>query len=158
MDKRLLEVRGRDRLYTVWVHMKERCYNKNLKRYKDYGGRGITICDEWLNDSEAFMIWAVDNGWRLGLVIDRKDNESDYSPENCRFVTYAESTINSRPKTNNTSGFIGVHQHSDGNWVAQIAAQGKRRYLGYFKSPRMAALRYDAEAFIINDGRPTNFN
>jgi len=156
MDKRLLEVRGRDKLYRVWNNMKIRCYYKKANDYKYYGGRGITVCDEWVRDSEAFMIWAIENGWTSNSVIDREDNDGDYSPSNCRFVTVSESNTHKR-SVHNSTGYIGVSKNGL-QYRSQIKINGVKKFLGLFASPRMAALRYDAEAFIINDGRPTNFN
>lgn len=74
--------------------MKERCYNPNSKSYHRYGGRGIKVCDEWLNDHDAFVQWALENGYSDGLAIDRIDNNGDYCPENCRFVTLKKNNQN----------------------------------------------------------------
>ena len=66
--------------------MKDRCLNPNYHSYSRYGGRGITICDEWINDSNAFERWAVSNGYSDELSVDRIDNDKGYSPDNCRWV------------------------------------------------------------------------
>lgn len=73
-------------LFSVWTGMKTRCYNKNGKAYKNYGGRGIYICKSWLKDFLYFYNWAIKNGWEKGLEIDRRNNNRGYMPSNCRFV------------------------------------------------------------------------
>ena len=83
-------------LYRRWQHMKDRCYNPNDKRYKNYGRRGIKVCDEWLNSFENFYNWAVNNGYQEGLTIDRIDVDGNYEPSNCRWVTTKEQQFNKR--------------------------------------------------------------
>lgn len=83
-------------LYHVIADMIERCYNPNSQEYFRYGKRGITVCDEWRNDKCAFIIWGLANGYQKGLQIDRIDNNKDYCPENCRFVTPKVNTNNRR--------------------------------------------------------------
>lgn len=87
---------SRTRLYHTYYGMKARCYNPKNKKYHLYGGRGIAVCAEWLNSFEAFYIWAVANGYRDNLTIDRKDNDKGYSPDNCRWITRAENNRNRR--------------------------------------------------------------
>lgn len=86
-------------IYKVWKSMKSRCYNKSDKRYSRYGGRGIDVCKEWINDPKLFVEWSLNNGYKAGLSIDRKDNDKGYSPDNCRFITIAENNRN----TSNTN-------------------------------------------------------
>ena len=84
----------KDPLYKIWSYMKGRCYNKNHENYMYYGGRGIRVCREWRTNFEAFRIFCKSNGWEKGLEIDRIDNNGDYTPENCRFVTHQENSTN----------------------------------------------------------------
>ena len=86
------------KLYRVWNSMKQRCLNPKDKFYFCYGGRGINICSEWLDQENGFINfynWAIENGYKEGLTIDRIDNDGDYCPENCRWISVSE---NSRKK------------------------------------------------------------
>lgn len=84
------------RLYRIWLQMKNRCFNIRTNRYKDYGGRGITVCDEWKNDFTKFYDWSILNGYQENLTIDRIDNDGNYEPSNCRWVTVKIQNRNSR--------------------------------------------------------------
>ena len=86
------------RLYRVWEAMKRRCLSPAHEQFADYGGRGITVCAEWLHNFGAFFDWATSNGWEHGLTLDRIDNDRGYSPSNCRFATRKEQRANQRPR------------------------------------------------------------
>lgn len=83
-------------LYRKLNNMINRCHNENHEKYRFYGGRGISVCDLWRNERLAFVVWGLMNGWKPGLEIDRIDNDGDYGPKNCRFVTHKENVRNSR--------------------------------------------------------------
>lgn len=82
------------RLYRIWKNIKMRCLDPNKPDYKYYGGRGIKICDEWINNFKSFYDWAMSNGYKEALTIDRRENDGNYEPSNCRWVTMAAQNQN----------------------------------------------------------------
>lgn len=83
-------------IYSIWQNMKNRCFNSNLKAYKNYGGRGITVCDAWKNDFNKFLEWAESNGYKDGLSIERIDVNGNYCPENCTWIPLKVQAKNKR--------------------------------------------------------------
>lgn len=77
-------------LYSLFYGIRDRCYNVNCKAYDRYGGRGIKICNQWLNNPVLFIEWALSNGYKKGLSIERKKNDGDYEPSNCTWATDKE--------------------------------------------------------------------
>lgn len=104
-----------DCLYTCWKSMKSRCYNKNHKSFKYYGGRSIVVCEEW-QEYEQFKIWATSNGYSAGLTIDRIDTNGNYEPCNCRWTT-SETQANNRRNNIVISAFGKTLTAS--NWAKQ---------------------------------------
>jgi hypothetical protein len=127
-------------LYDVWKAMRQRCNNPNHRQFKNYGGRGIKVCERWNN----FANFLADMGERPHprLVLDRHpDNNGNYEPYNVRWATYRESVINRRPskiRTDNRSGITGVSQVGR-YWVACINHNNKRIHLGTFDTIEAAA-------------------
>lgn len=105
------------RVYRIWAHLKERCLNPNCKSYRRYGGRGIAVCDQWL-EFEHFHRWAMANGYADNLTIDRIDNDGPYSPENCRWVGKVT-------QANNTCLNHVIHYRGERMTVAQAARRFK---------------------------------
>ena len=129
-------------LYGIWQQMKSRCYRKTHPRYKDWGGRGITVCDRWLNSYEQF---AKDMGEKPTPyhTIDRINNDLGYSPENCRWSTPQEQSDNKRALyKNNTSGHVNVsYNKNKEKWITRYSLNGKNKYLG-FPSKELAIEHY----------------
>ena len=90
------------RLYAIWEHIIDRCYNPNSTSYHRYGGRGIYVCAEWRESSDSFISWALSNGYRDNLSIDRIDNNSNYCPANCRWVDMHTQSRNRNSNNNIT--------------------------------------------------------
>jgi hypothetical protein len=82
-------------LVPKWHNMMGRCYKETHQHYQQYGERGITVCQDW-HDITTFFNWAIENGWQDKLEIDRIDNDGNYEPSNCRFVTHKENMRNTR--------------------------------------------------------------
>lgn len=101
-DANLIHGFNNTRLYSIFRGMYKRCYIKSNRAYKYYGGRGITICDDWLNDRSKFFLWAISNGYSDDLTIQRVDNDKGYSPDNCTWVTNKEQQNNKRSNYNVT--------------------------------------------------------
>ena len=126
------------------IYMKNRCYNIKNTRYKDYGAKGITICNEWLEDKRKFIDWALQNGFSPELSIDRIDNNKGYSPDNCRWVNQSIQSQNTRKiHSTNTSGYRGVSLNVNDKYECYISVNNKRISLGFYSTALEAAKVYD---------------
>ena len=103
-------------LYRVWERMKSRCYNPRSSDFKYYGGRGICVCDEWKN-FENFHAWALCNGYEDGLTIERKNNNGNYKPNNCKWATMKEQGNNKR---NNIKITLNGQTKTLGQWADDV--------------------------------------
>ena len=146
------------RIHKIWRNLKNRILNPKYKKYEYYGGRGITICDEWKSDFMSFYNWAMSNDYSDELSIDRIDNEGNYEPSNCRWVTQTMQNRNQRIQTNNTSGYKGCSFVKRlKKYRAYIRVDGKRIHLGLYLTPEDGAVAYnnyiienDLEGFPLN--------
>lgn len=130
----------RENLYHRYQDMKSRCFNSLCCNYKNYGARGITICQEWLGPGgyHNFRAWAIAHGYSKELSIDRIDNNGNYCPENCRWTT--KSVQNMSRRHGNTSGYIGISLHSNKKfWYGRLKVNGKTIYTGMSKNIHEAA-------------------
>lgn len=98
MGKRIYENHGDTgtRLHAIWKGIKCRCYSKNWVQYKNYGERGIEVCDEWKGSYLKFKEWSLNNGYEINLEIDRINVNGNYCPENCQWTTHYNQTVNRR--------------------------------------------------------------
>lgn len=133
-------------LYGVWGDMKKRTSDKNNKSFENYGGRGISVCDEWKDDFTSFYNWSINNGYKKGIEIDRIDNDGNYEPSNCRWVDRIIQAQNKRVlMSTNTSGHKGVHwAKKEGSWIVKIRSAGVTKYLGSFKDINEASKTYNS--------------
>jgi hypothetical protein len=105
---------SKSRLFKIWIGMHTRCYNKTAKSYEVYGGRGIKICSEWMNDYTVFRDWALSSGYDEQKSIDRIDVNGDYDPSNCRWV---DQTVQANNTTKNHRIFYNGKSHTLAEWA-----------------------------------------
>ena len=134
-------------LYSTWSGIKSRCYNPNMTSYDYYGGRGITVCDRWLNSFESFL---EDMGDRpAGYTLDRIDSNKGYSPDNCRWANITVQRLNSLLHKNNSIGVRGVQVSNSGKYRSRIVFKGKRYHLGVFISLQEASDTYEKKRLAL---------
>lgn len=123
--------------YAIWKAMKYRCITPSNAGFEDYGGRGIGVCDRWLESFENFYADMGPKPERMSL--DRIDVNGDYCPENCRWADDSTQNFNQRLRVNNKSGKTGVHWDEErGKWFARICVNGKNKALGRYDTLEQA--------------------
>jgi hypothetical protein len=131
-------------LYGVWTNMKSRCTDINAKYYPEYGGRGITVCEQWATSFETFELWANNSGYIQGLTLDRANNDSNYQPDNCRWVNRTAQQRNRRGQKDSSSQYVGVSFiQRNQKWMAGIKIDGKPKNLGLYQTELQAAIARD---------------
>lgn len=144
-------------VYKAWSNMKNRCLNPKSYHYKNYGARGITICDRWL-DSSNFINDMLPT-WEKGLSIDRINNNGNYEPSNCHWVNQTLQLLNRRINLKSKSGYRGVRWYQSKNkWRAQVTSNFKCYHIGYYHNVVEAAKAFDN--FVVENNLPNkkNFN
>ena len=139
--------------YKVHNDMMRRCYNEKVHGYENYGGRGITVCEEW-KDVVGFIAWFEPN-YIEGYTLDRIDNYKGYNPDNCRFVNKTTQAVNRRIFKSNTSGFVGISPLGK-KWKARVRIFKKDIWIGSFNTIEEAVQARDQ--YIINNGLPNKLS
>lgn len=142
-----------NKFYQTWYDMKYRCYNTMRQDYKNYGARGILVCEEW-QDVKNFVAWTEKTYPNLeGYTLDRIDNDKEYSPENCTWSDRTTQAINQRVMKNNKSGYVGVIWNPlSKNWRASIRFKNEKINLGSHKTKEEAIQARDN--YIIENNLP----
>lgn len=124
-----IRLRSQERLYRIYHGIRERCYNPKSPSYKNYGDRGIIVCDEWLEDYATFREWALENGYSDGLTIDRIDVNGNYEPSNCRWLNWVDQCNNKRDNFRIT---YNDETHTASEW-SRITGIDKQRIIHRYK-------------------------
>lgn len=146
---------GNNRIKTIFNGMKQRCYNTKNIAYRWYGAKGIKVCDEWMDNPLLFENWAMQNGYKNNLTIDRIDENKDYSPDNCRWITGSDNT-----KYKSTTSLIDINgeEHTGREW-AEILGLGTNIINTYIRKYGLDSTIEFIKRYIENPNlRPSNRN
>ena len=155
MENKIDQPMTLNKLYRTWYGIKRRCRSEKHFYYKNYGGRGIKMCDLWHDNFYEFEKWSLANGYQKGLQIDRINNDGNYEPSNCRYVERHVNAANKR-SLKNTSGYIGICKNASNAFIAKISIKNKEKHLGSFKTKIEAAIFRDV--YIIKNNLPHTRN
>lgn len=119
-------------VYKVWASMVKRCENESSSNFKYYGGSGISVCKEWRESPKNFCDWAILNGYKKGLELDRINNNGNYEPSNCRFISHKENCAPNKRRifSRNKTGYSGISISKSGKYEVYISIEGKQKYMG----------------------------
>ena len=140
------------RLQSIFKHMKQRCYASDCRDYRWYGAKGIKICDEWLNNPQLFEEWAISSGYNDLLTIDRIDENKNYSPDNCRWIT---STNNSKYKSTTSLITVNNESHTGKDW-SRILGLGINKINEYVRKYGLDNTICFIEKYLKNPGLKPN--
>lgn len=151
-SKTTIHGKYKERIHKEWRGILHRCKNPSASHYENYGGRGISVCDEWSGKDGFinFYKWSMENGYSDNLTLDRKDNDKGYSPDNCRWVTHMENCHNRGARKDSKTGYAGIYVRKTRTGSIKyrvcIMTNYKRINLGHFDTFEEAvSVRRDAE-------------
>lgn len=125
------------RIYHIWQGMRYRCYTKTCSTYKNYGAKGIKVCDEWRNSFAKFYKWSIKNNYNDNLTIDRINPKGDYEPNNCRWVDWNTQSNNKELLSTNTSGYVGLSwSNKYKKWICNISLNNKSKRIGAYNTQK----------------------
>ena len=145
------------RIYHIWQGIRYRCYTKTCSTYKNYGAKGIKVCEDWNKSFENFYFWAIQNGYNDTLTIDRINPNGDYEPSNCRWASWEVQSNNKNILPTNTSGYVGVSwSKTHKKWLCNISINNKTKRIGIYNTKKEAVEARNK--FIVDNELPHKKN
>lgn len=132
------------RLHSIWANMKRRCLTPSTPAYQWYGAKGITICEQWVNDFIAFKLWALSNNYSPSMTIDRKDKLQGYNPDNCQWITLEENSAKSQAEREKSPlNTTGEHHISWNSYKSKYEVTVNHTYVGNYNTIEAAVIERD---------------